>query len=133
MTLLLDTHVWLWSQESPESIGARARARLQDPDNERWLSAISGLEIARLLYFGKLRFAKPLKEWIRDSMQAMVASPVEITHEIAAEAYSLPGDLHRDPADRVLVATARILGMTLVSADERLLRYRHVNSISAKR
>jgi PIN domain nuclease of toxin-antitoxin system len=133
VTLLLDTHVWLWAQESPERMGARARAQLQDLDSERWLSAVSVLEIARLLYFGKLRFAKPLKEWIRDSMQAMVASPIEITHEIAAEAYSLPGDLHGEPADRILVATARIHGMTLVSADERLLRYRHVNSISAKR
>jgi PIN domain nuclease of toxin-antitoxin system len=133
VTLLLDTHVWLWAQESPERMGARVRAQLQDLDSERWLSAVSVLEIARLLYFGKLRFAKPLKEWIRDSMQAMVASPIEITHEIAAEAYSLPGDLHGDPADRILVATARIHGMTLVSADERLLRYRHVNSISAKR
>jgi PIN domain nuclease of toxin-antitoxin system len=56
-----------------------------------------------------------------------------VTHEMAWEAYHLPGSFHRDPADRILVATARLYGLTLLTADDSILRYPYVKSMSARR
>lgn len=131
MTYLLDTHVWIWALEEPAKLGSRARSALNDLDNVRLLSAISALEIARLTYFGKLHFSRPLSDWIHHSLEALMASPLDLTPAIAAEAYSLPGELHRDPADRILVASARLGSATLLTADRRLLSYKHVRSMSA--
>ena len=91
------------------------------------------MEIARLAVRSKITLGVSVEEWIQRTITVLGASEIEIGRAIAMEAYRLPGEFHKDPADRILVATARIHGMTLVSADERLLRYRHVNSISAKR
>lgn len=131
MTYLLDTHVWVWAVEEPEKLSSRTRSILSDLDNVRLLSAISALEIARLIYFGKLHFARPLSDWIHHSMRALVATAIDLTPAIAVEAYSLPHDLHQDPADRVLVASARLGWATLLTADKRLLNYKHVRSMSA--
>lgn len=131
MTLLLDTHVWIWSQEEPERIGPKTRELLHEVRNVRLLSAISTLEIARLIHLRTLEFTQPLEDWITESAKALSASQLDVTHETAREAYALPGDLHKDPADRILVASARLLSATLVTADTRLLAYRHVDSIAA--
>ena len=61
------------------------------------------------------------------------ALPLDLTHEIAWEAYNLPGRFHNDPADRILVATARLMKLTLVTADNLILRYPHVKTMSALR
>ena len=131
MTYLLDTHVWVWALEEPEKIGSKARSILQDLDNVRLLSAISALEIARLIYFGKLHFSRPLSDWLHASMRALMATAIDLTPAVAVEAYSLPGQLHQDPADRILVASARLSSAILVTADKRLLNYKHVRTLSA--
>jgi PIN domain nuclease of toxin-antitoxin system len=131
MTYLLDTHVWVWALEEPEKLGSKARSVLQDLDNVRLLSAISALEIARWIYFGKLHFSQPLSDWIHASMRALMATAIDLTPAVAVEAYSLPGHLHQDPADRILVASARLSSATLVTADKRLLNYKHVRTMSA--
>jgi PIN domain nuclease of toxin-antitoxin system len=133
VTLLLDTHVWIWSQEEPEKLSARARKAIDDRANDCAVSVISELEIARLAQRNTIELGISPEEWIQKSIAALGAHEIEIGRAIAMAAYRLPGEIHKDPAGRILVATARIHGMTLVSADERLLRYRHVNSISAKR
>jgi len=131
MTYLLDTHVWVWALEEPEKLGSKARSILQDLDNVRLLSAISALEIARLIYFGKLHFSRPLSDWLHASMRALMATAIDLTPAVAVEAYSLPGQLHQDPADRILVASARLSSAILVTADKRLLNYKHVRTLSA--
>jgi PIN domain nuclease of toxin-antitoxin system len=100
-------------------------------DNVRLLSAISALEIARLIYFGKLHFSRPLSDWLHASMRALMATAIDLTPAVAVEAYSLPGQLHQDPADRILVASARLSSAILVTADKRLLNYKHVRTLSA--
>ena len=133
MNLLLDTHVWIWSQESPGECGALARERLEDPANTLYVSTLSTLEIARLLETGGLALKGTLPSWIRRSTDLLRCRTVELTHEIAMAAYALPGAFHKDPADRILVATARRLSLLLVTADERILAYPHVRTVDARK
>lgn len=133
MRLLLDTHVWVWTQEQPERLGPRTKRLLVAGEHENVVCAISTLEIARLIAAGEIRLTIPLAEWITQSMAELAAKTVSMTHEIAMEAYALPGTFHRDPADRILVAAARRDGLMLVTADERLLAYSHVRTQDARR
>ena len=75
----------------------------------------------------------PLRDWVTQSLEALAAETVRITHEVAVEAYALPGKFHKDPADRLLVAAARCHGLTIVSADDRILAYPEVSSHDARR
>jgi PIN domain nuclease of toxin-antitoxin system len=133
VNLLLDTHVWIWSQENPDLLPPQTRKAINDRSNGCAVSVISELEIARLAQRKQIELDRGVEEWIDKSIAVLGAHEIELSRVIAVEAYRLPGEFHRDPADRVLVATARLFGMTLVSADRQLLRYRHVNSMSAKR
>ena len=133
MNLLLDTHVWVWSQEEPERIGTRAAAAVTSMANRNHVATVSTLEIARLATARQITFQIPMSRWIEQSIAELAADTLLLTHEIAAEAYALPDPFHRDPADRILVATARHHRLVLVTADERILRYAHVKSLDARR
>jgi PIN domain nuclease of toxin-antitoxin system len=133
VSYLLDTHIWIWSQESPERLGEKSRRELADILQERFVSAISTFEIARLIHFGLVRLRHRFAEWKQFSLVELNAATLDVTHEIAWEAYNLPGRFHNDPADRVLVATARIANLTLITADDLILQYPHVKTLSAKR
>jgi PIN domain nuclease of toxin-antitoxin system len=133
VSYLLDTHIWIWSQESPERLGEKSRRELADISQERFVSAISTFEIARLIHLGLVRLRHRFAEWKQFSLAELNAATLDVTHEIAWEAYNLPGRFHNDPADRVLVATARIANLTLITADDLILQYPHVKTLSAKR
>ena len=133
MRYLLDTHIWIWSQENPEQLGQKSRRELGDIAQERFVSAISTLEIARLIHLGLVRLRHRFTEWKQFSLAELNAATLDLTQEITWEAYNLPGRFHNDPADRVLVATARIANLTLITADDLILRYPHVKTLSAKR
>jgi len=132
VTLLLDTHVWIWSQEAPEKLGELTTRLLTDRQNVLYVSTTSTLEIARLLMVGTVALSEPLTSWVSETLRALECGTMEISHQIAIEAYSLPGNFHKDPADRILVATARIYDLTLVTMDERILQYSHVTSQDAR-
>jgi PIN domain nuclease of toxin-antitoxin system len=131
--VLLDTHVWVWTQELPDRLGPRTKRLLVGREHENWVCPISTLEISRLVAGGDIRLSMPLGEWIVQSMTELSAQTVSLSHEVAIEAYALPGAFHRDPADRLLVAAARRNGLTLVTADERILDCPHVRTHDARR
>lgn len=131
MRFLLDTHVWIWTQESPERLGPQTRATLEDEDNGVFISPVSTLEIAQLTWSERITLAGRPQTWVAEAMAALLAETAPLTHEIALAAYELPGTLHRDPADRILVATARVHDFTLLTADERILSYSHVLTANA--
>ncbi len=132
MTLLLDTHVWIWSQEQPEKLGRQTAQVLLDAEHTNTVCTISTLEIARLLAVGTISLAIPLSDWIAHSLSSLDATTLPVTHEIATEAYALPSTFHKDPADRILVAAARLHELILLTADERILRYPHVRTMDAQ-
>jgi len=133
VSFLLDTHVWIWTQEQPDAIGSKARTLLETTSDELCMCAVSSLEIAHLVSGGLLELKGSLDRWARTALDSVEARSIDIDHRIAIEAYKLPGRFHKDPADRMLVATARINGLTLVTADERILAYRAVRSLDARR
>lgn len=133
MRALLDTHVWVWTQEQPERLGPRTTRLLIGGEHENVVCPISTLEISRLVAVGDIRLSMPLAEWIVQSTADLSAQTVSVSHEVAMEAYALPGTFHRDPADRLLVAAARRNGLTLVTADDLMLAYPHVRTQDARR
>ena len=117
MRLLLDTHIWLWSLSEPRRIGRRVLVQLKDQDNELWLSPMSTYEALTLFYKGRFEIEEDLSEWLARATAGTREAP--LTHEIALVARQL--QMHQDPADRILAATAEVLDLTLVTADQRLL------------
>ena len=130
---LIDTHVLVWSQEQPKRLGKKTRELLLDEASTVLLSAVSALEIARLGALARLRFKAPPVDWFQRACAALGVQVVDVTPAIGFEAYGLAGDFHKDPADRVIVATARVTQASLITADERLLNYGFVRSFDARR
>ncbi len=117
MRLLLDTHIWLWTLSDPKRLGRRVLQQLKDEANELWLSPISTYEALTLHHKGRFEIDGDLSEWLVRATAGTHEAP--LTHEIALVARQL--SMHQDPADRILAATAEVLELTLVTADERLL------------
>ena len=119
MRLLLDTYIWLWSLGEPVRLRARVRRELRDRTNELWLSPVSTWEALLLNAKGKIRLPANLSEWLTAATAPLREAP--LTHEIVLIAQQLPLP-QRDPADRFLAATAQVMDLTLVTADDNLLR-----------
>ena len=133
MKLLLDTHVWIWSQEDPDRLGSQTKRLLVGAEHENHVCTISTLELARLAATGAVSVSIALREWVERALRAIQARTVPVSHEIALEAYALPEPFHKDPADRLLVAASRCHELTVLTADERILNYHGVRSRDARR
>ena len=119
MKLLLDTHVWLWALHDLSRLSHRVRDVLRNPANELWLSPVSTWEALLLNAKGRIRLPANLSEWLTAATAPLREAP--LTHEIVLIAQQLPLP-QRDPADRFLAATAQIMDLTLVTADDNLRR-----------
>jgi PIN domain nuclease of toxin-antitoxin system len=124
MNLLLDTHVAIWLATADENLGKRSRTLIEVAVREATvaISAISFWEIGLLIEKGRLKISLPAEELRRRLLQSGVAE-VALTGEIALLSIQLA--LHGDPADRFIAATAAVEGATLVTADDRLLDWKH--------
>lgn len=118
MKLLLDTHIWIWSVSAVTELSSRVQQELAEPNNEVWLSPVSLWEALSLQAKDRIEVPGNSPEWLVRAASPFREAP--LTHEIVAAAQQLPFE-HRDPADRFLAATAGVLGLTLVTADRRLL------------
>ncbi|MBZ5554217.1 MAG: type II toxin-antitoxin system VapC family toxin [Acidobacteriia bacterium] len=120
MKLLLDTHIWIWSLADPVRLKARVLKALENPANEKWISPISIWELMVLVGKGRIRLNADVEEWIAQALQTAPVREAPLTTEVvlATRNIHLP---HRDPADGFLAATAKVFGLTLVTADARLL------------
>lgn len=123
MKALLDTHVLLyWLAGDPRLSPAQKHAiDAAGEDRPLWISDISLWEIATLVSLGRLRLHLPLGEWLERAAAPPLVRRAGISPAVAAEVAALPDSFHRDPADRILVATARVLGATLLTQDGRIL------------
>ncbi|MHB8068416.1 MAG: type II toxin-antitoxin system VapC family toxin [Desulfobaccales bacterium] len=127
--ILLDTHVWIWlSIGDLSSLSTKARKAIT-PESPKWISAISCWELAKLVERGRIGFTIPTLAWMRRSLNENNIRLADLTPEIAVESTNLEG-FHRDPADQIIVATSRVLGMPLVTADQRIIRFGGVEIIS---
>ena len=122
MKLLLDTQLLLWAAGQPESLSARARRQLNDPDNQLLFSAASLWEITIKATLGRDDFRVEPRV-LRRALLDNGYTEMPITSEHAVSVDALP-PLHKDPFDRILLAQALVEGITLLTADAQLARYR---------
>jgi len=126
LRLLLDTHIWVWLVGDTTKIGRHTRNLLTNPNNELWISPISTWEVSSLQIRGRIRVSGDLKVWLEKATSSVKEAP--LTHEIAFVAAQL--QMHRDPADRFLAATAQVLDLMLVTADEKLLGLGNIRTLA---
>ena len=124
-SLLLDTHVLIWLLRDADRIAEQVYDRIQGAANENLLfvSAITPWEIALLVAKKKITLEVDVQEWIDAALSLPGVRLQALLPEIAVASTRLPWEMHGDPADRILVATARHLGAALVTADEQLLKH----------
>jgi PIN domain nuclease of toxin-antitoxin system len=125
---LLDTHAWLWWVTDDRRLDAHVRSALDAfSSNARpYLSVISLWEVAMLVERKRIAFTLPLVQWLRQASAAAIVESLTITTDIAAETAALPSSFHRDPADRIIVATSRTLRIPLLTDDGPMRRSRLV-------
>ena len=131
MRLLLDTHIWLWSVLEPSRLTRRVEKALRDPANELWLSPVSVGELIVLLRKGRLKLPHDVSSWVAKTIEELQINEAPLTVEVAL-AISSSDFRHGDPADHFLAATARVLDLTLVTADERLLDLPRIKILANK-
>ncbi|MCI0638238.1 MAG: type II toxin-antitoxin system VapC family toxin [Gemmataceae bacterium] len=116
MKLLLDTHVLLWFQSDDAKLSAAAKAAIEDPANERWLSPISLLEIALKNRLGKLPLPLPFGQLYPATLLADDIHLLQLEPQHIEPLTTLPMH-HKDPFDRLIAATTLVEGLRLVSSD----------------
>jgi PIN domain nuclease of toxin-antitoxin system len=122
VTCLLDTHVWLWMSLTPDKLGVRARAALRDRRNSLYLSIVSIWEMTIKNGLGKLDLPLDVQTFVRRFLPISQSSLLELSLDHVFALTSVP-KRHGDKFDRMLVAQARVEGMSLMSADPHILSY----------
>ena len=135
--VLLDTHAWIWLLNGSARLGAKARKAIQRSMAEEavLVSAISPWEVAMLVSKGRLVLDRDVDEWVKTALSLPGLRLEPISPEVAVTGTRLPGIIHSDPADRMIAATARHLGATLITADRLLLDYGkagHLKTLNAE-
>ncbi len=128
--ILLDTHILIWWRLDSKRLSRGQVRRLQDLENRQEPVAISAItlwEIAILSARGRIEFAEPLESWLQEIEEHALIEVLPLTARIAAESVRLGPDFHNDPADQMIVATARLHGLPLMTADERIRRWGKVS------
>jgi PIN domain nuclease of toxin-antitoxin system len=129
--IILDTHIWFWwNQDSPDLTNFQKETIANSRADGIGVSTISLIEISRLVNRGRLVLSKPLNEWFSLALAEEGVLLISITPAIAIESYSLPGEFHKDPADRIIVATARTYDCPLITNDINIIAYPHVRLIA---
>lgn len=131
--IVLDTHILLWwvngcgelSNAAKRAIDQERKAK----DGSLVVSSISVWEIAMLVQHERLVLGTDIEAWLQTVAQIKEVRFVPVDNVVALRSNSLPDVFHKDPADRIIVATARVLSAPLVTADERILKYEHVKTI----
>lgn len=134
--ILLDIHVLLWLAGGDSKLGRRALALIAASEESLRISAMSYWECAMLSRKGRLTFSKPVAHWLDEAIRKGGIEVVPVTPAIAADAGSLPDPIHSDPSDRIIMATARMLGCPLATSDGKILDYAesgHIQAIDARR
>ena len=130
MKILLDTHVWLWVNFAPKKLGRSVARAIDDDRNERWLSPISIWELGNLARADRVRLDMGFDDWVARSLRRMPCKEAPMTFEVALETRGVSLS-HHEPADRIIAASARVFGLTLVTADEALLAAHNVPTMAA--
>ena len=131
MKYLLDTPAWIWWHMNPGKLSPKVRALIADTGKyeELLLSSISPWEFCKLLQKRRLEIACDTQEWIQSALDMHKLRLVPLTPVIAFKSTMLPGIFHDDPADQIIVATAREENAVIITRDDRIMNYPQVKSV----
>lgn len=125
--IVLDTHIWIWwVHGDPRLTQAQTSVISAAEATGIGVSAISCWEVAKLVEYKRLVLPSPTREWLDQALSYPGVRLLSLSPEVAAESTELPGEFHKDPADQIIVATARVYGAPLVTVDEKIRAYPHV-------
>ena len=131
MKYLLDTHTWVWWHTNPGNLSRKVKGVIADVDryDELLLSAISVWEFCKLLEKGRLGISCDPEEWLAAALAMPKLRLVPVSPPIAYRSTVLPQPFWSDPADQIIVATAREENATILTKDEAMHRYKHVRTM----
>jgi len=131
MPAILDTHAWLWWLNGDTRLSKKAKAAVDkaQAQDDLWLSMISIWEVAKKVEKKQLVLDRPLNQWLDAATMLPGLHMWELTRLILVESCELPQPFHGDPADQLIVATARHHAANLVTKDQRIREYPHVRTI----
>ena len=125
--ILLDTHIWVWWVNDQQKLKPTTLRYLDNlPPANVFISAISCWEVAKLVQKRRLQIREPLSDWFKNAIDSNGLTVIELEREIVIDACTLPGTFHNDPADQLIVATARTRGISLLTIDSKILSYEYV-------
>jgi len=129
--IVLDTHAWIWFVNDPRQLSKRARKAIAEamPTRSIYISSISAWEVALLAATGRVELTIDAQDWIAKSEALPFFNFVPVDNAIFLRSVFLPGPLHADPADRVIIATAVMKGFPVITKDEKIRKYSRVKSI----
>jgi PIN domain nuclease of toxin-antitoxin system len=126
--IVLDTHIWVWWVHDDPNLPPAYKAYIQANENAGLgISAISCWEVAKLVEHKRLSLPIPVGEWLDQALAYPGTRLLDLTPRIALESTQLSGAFHRDPADQIIVATARVYACPLVTLDGKIRAYGHVH------
>ncbi|BBD58798.1 hypothetical protein NIES2109_15770 [Nostoc sp. HK-01] len=127
--IILDTHIWIWWVDNNVRLNQTYRNRIEEYQSQGLgISLISCWEVAKLFENHKLAFSISVEEWLTETLAYPGVQLLELTIPIIVESTKLTG-FHRDPSDQLIVATARIHGCPLLTADAKILGYPGVQTL----
>ncbi|MCU0545588.1 MAG: type II toxin-antitoxin system VapC family toxin [Oscillatoriaceae cyanobacterium Prado104] len=127
--IVLDTHIWIWWVHGDENLTHEYYEYVQEQESQGLgISAISCWEVAKLVEYGRLTLPSSVDEWLDEALAYPGINFLELTPRICVESTQLPGDFHRDPADQIIVATARVHNCPIVTVDRKIREYPYVES-----
>lgn len=131
MKYVLDTHVWIWWHMHPKKLSKRVRSIISRPDQyeELLLSAISPWEFSKLLEKKRMGISCDPEKWIREALEMSKLRLVPLTPTLSYRSTTLPPPFHEDPADQIIVATAREEKATVMTKDKLIQDYTHVRTL----
>ena len=128
--IVLDTHIWFWWIGDSPRLKQRQRELIALHEPEGFgISAISVWELAKKHELGKFELDRPIDEWLLEAVGHPSLQVLPLTTDILVESTRLPDGFRSDPADEMIIATSRILGLPLLTADEKILSYAHVETL----
>ena len=124
--IILDTHILIWWVNQSGQLSASSLERIESEPDALGVSAISLWEVAKMVQVGRLQLSMPVGEWLEQALAYPKVVVVPLSPLIVVDSTQLPQPFHKDPADELIVATARVLSCRLLTFDGKILKYPHV-------
>ena len=125
--IILDTHIWIWNVQGDKRLSKAHLDLIREHENDEiGISAISLWEVAKAVELKRLNFSIPIEDWFSIALNQSGIVVLPLTSRIAVESTNLPGNFHKDPFDQLIVATARIFDVPLITVDSEIVNYPHV-------